>query len=84
MRLVLKDRRNRKEGEEKITNEEIIDEIKTFMVAGSDTTTSFITAMLFFVCEKPELVERLRKEIDCVITTDKDINVNNFKKLPFL
>lgn len=54
------------------------------MIGGSDTTTTFITAMLFFAFEKPKVIERLRTEINSVIKSDKDININNFKKLPYL
>lgn len=35
--------------QEKITEDQIIDEIKTFMIAGTDTTSNFLTACIFYV-----------------------------------
>ena len=40
--------------------------------------------MIFSIFGKPEVLKRLREEINSVIKSDKDINVENFKKLPYL
>jgi cytochrome P450 len=42
-----------------INDEELIDEIKTFVIAGSETTSNFLTAMLLFTFEKPAIASRL-------------------------
>ena len=34
---------------------ELIDEISTFVIAGSDTTSNYLTAMILFVFQKPEV-----------------------------
>jgi cytochrome P450 len=42
----------------------LIDEVKTFAIAGSDTTSNFITAMLLYIYEKPAVLNRLLSEIN--------------------
>ena len=60
--LIEERKKNIEEGQKiSISNEELIDEIKTFVIAGSETTSNFLVAMIFFVFEKPEVSERLRK-----------------------
>ena len=44
-----------------ITDQDLVDDIKVFLAAGTDTTESFIVAMTFFVFEHPLVAERLRK-----------------------
>ena len=50
------------EGSERkgISERDLIDEIKTFVLAGSETTSNFLVAMLFYAFEKPDVVKRLR------------------------
>jgi cytochrome P450 len=69
---------------EKITDRDIIDDIKTFVIAGTDTTSNFITAMLLYVYEKESTVKRLTEEINNVIKSDADITAENLKKMPYL
>lgn len=54
------------------------------MVAGADTTSNLLTALLLYVFEKPEVAQRLRDEINSVIKSEDDITVENMKKLPYL
>ena len=54
------------------------------MIAGSDTTSNFLTAMLLYTFEKPKVVEKLRKEINSIIHSDEDITIENLKKLTYL
>ena len=44
-----------------ISDEELRDEIKTFVVAGSETTSNFLVGLVFYVFEKPAVVSRLRE-----------------------
>lgn len=39
--------------ESTLSTEDLIDEIKTFVIAASDTTANYLTAMLFYMFEKP-------------------------------
>ena len=60
--LIEERKKNIEEGQKiSINNEELIDEIKTFVIAGSETTSNFLVAMIFFVFERPEVSERLKK-----------------------
>jgi cytochrome P450 len=65
------------EGEESgsltIDDESLIDDIKAFAIAGSETSSNFITAMLLFVFEKPAVVARLVEEINSIVKSDEDI-----------
>lgn len=54
------------------------------MIAGSDTTSNLLAALLLYVFEQPRIVEKLRKEINSVVKSDSDITVENFKKLHYL
>ena len=54
------------------------------MIAGSETTANFLTAMILYVFEKPHIAEKLRKEIDSVIENNSDITFENIKKMSFL
>lgn len=86
MDLLLSER-NKKQNKDShiyISDEEMVDDIKTFVVGGSDTTSNTLTAMILLVFEHPKVLERLRKEIDSVIHCDADITVENFKKLAYL
>ena len=51
----------KKEGNIYISDDEIVDQIKTFVVAGSDTTSNTLTAMLLHVFQKPEVLTKLTK-----------------------
>ena len=44
---------------DKITDRDIIDDIKTFVIAGTDTTSNFLAAMILFVNEKKATTQRL-------------------------
>ena len=53
-------------------------------MAGSETTSNFLQALKIYVFDKPEVVNKLRKEINSIIKSDKDLTVDNFKKMHYL
>ena len=61
-----------------------MDEVKSFMIGGSETGSNFLVALIFFVFEKPEVTQKIKREIDSVIKSDEDITVENMKKLQYL
>ena len=61
-----------------------MDEVKSFMIGGSETGSNFLVALILFVFEKPEVAQKLKREIDLVIRSDEDITVENMKKLSYL
>ncbi|XP_058818855.1 probable cytochrome P450 4d14 [Topomyia yanbarensis] len=59
-----------------LTNEEIREEVDTFMFAGHDTTASAITFLLYSLAKHPEIQQKVYEEITSVIGEDKDTPVN--------
>lgn len=56
---------------EKLTEREIKDNVKTFMFAGQDTTSSALSWTLYYLSLYPEIQRKAREEIDSVIGTDR-------------
>ncbi|XP_065366485.1 cytochrome P450 4d2-like [Calliphora vicina] len=54
-----------------LTNEDIREEVDTFMFEGHDTTTSGIAFALYLIARHPEVQEKLLEEIKHVLGTDK-------------
>ncbi|KAF6147564.1 hypothetical protein GIB67_014683 [Kingdonia uniflora] len=50
------------EDEEKLTDEQLKDNILTLLIAGHDTTTAALTWLIKFLEENPTVLERLREE----------------------
>ena len=61
-----------------------MDEIITFVGAGAETTSNFLTMILLLIYERPSVLSRLREEISSVIKSDADMTIDNFKKLKYL
>ena len=64
-------------------SEKMVDEIVTFIFAGSDTTSNFITMMLLEVYKRPAMLERLREEIREHIG-EGEITAEGLKELKYL
>jgi len=56
--------RNPNDGTPILTREEIIGNTKVFSFAGQESTTTTLSALFYELGRSPEIVERLRKEID--------------------
>ena len=64
------------------TREELIDQLGVFFLAGHETTASVLTWVFFICAERPELVAKLREEVDSVVGRDA-IRFEHLKQLPF-
>ena len=74
---------NRKAVEDdKIDNQSILEEFKNFMLAGTDTTSHYIQAIIGYLCLNPESEKLLREEIEREI--GEDLSFDNLKKLKYL
>ena len=61
-----------------------IDQVKTFMFAGHDTTSSTICYTAYVLSEHPEALRKVRKEYDEVFGTDVEQTAHLIKKDPYL
>ncbi len=62
--------------------EELIDQIGVFFLAGHETTASVLTWAFFILSQRPEIVARMRVEIDAVAGSGP-IELGHVKKLEF-
>ena len=64
----------------------LIDELSTFLVAGTDTTTFFFTMMVYFLGKHPRVQEKLRQQVNEVIksNSNQEITFDNLKKLTYI
>jgi cytochrome P450 len=61
------------------TQDEVIHEISAIVLAGHETTATTLTWMLYELSQRPELVERLRRELG-----DRDPDLADLPRLPLL
>eukprot|EP01119_Soliformovum_irregulare_P021962 TRINITY_DN7407_c0_g1_i1.p1 TRINITY_DN7407_c0_g1~~TRINITY_DN7407_c0_g1_i1.p1 ORF type:complete len:485 (+),score=137.09 TRINITY_DN7407_c0_g1_i1:18-1472(+) len=66
---------NASETEDEITDQFIIDEAKTFLLAGHETTSNLLAWSAYFVSIHPEVMKKARQEIDSVLGTFDPNNV---------
>jgi cytochrome P450 len=67
---------------EGFTRKELIDQIGVFFLAGHETTASVMTWAFFILSQRPEVVERMRAEIDAVVGSG-EVELAHVKKLEF-
>jgi cytochrome P450 len=65
---------------EGFTRKELIDQIGVFFLAGHETTASVLTWAFFILSQRPDMVERLRAEIDAVVGSG-EVELGHVKKL---
>ena len=71
------------EGEMIYSNQDIIDEFSTFFIAGVDTTSNYITMMIYLIKQHPEVENKVREEI-AEFMADEDYSYDNLKKLTYI
>jgi len=65
------------------TREELIDQLGVFFLAGHETTASALTWLFYICAERPEVVARMRSEIDTVVGAD-EVRFDQLRRLPYL
>ncbi|KAI9293771.1 cytochrome P450, partial [Neoconidiobolus thromboides FSU 785] len=71
--LMIKD--SIKNGEDSLTNEEILNNLTIFFVAGHDTTANTFTSTLYFLAKYQDIQEKARKQILEVLGNSNEIKV---------
>lgn len=55
------------------SDDDLVDEFQTFLLAGTDTTTHFFTMMVYYLGKYSEVHKKLREHINAIIKFDEDI-----------
>ncbi|KAG6525566.1 hypothetical protein ZIOFF_015528 [Zingiber officinale] len=68
-------------GDQKLNMEEIIDECKTFFLAGHETTSHLLTWTMFLLSSNPDWQQKLREEVDevCGLEVPNADMISNLK-----
>jgi cytochrome P450 len=65
------------------TREELIDELGVFFLAGHETSASALTWVFFLLSQRPEVVARIRAEVDAACG-DGEITIEHAKRFPYI
>ncbi|XP_060075402.1 cholesterol 24-hydroxylase-like [Ylistrum balloti] len=66
------------------TDEELLDNVVTFIIAGQETTANALAFMLLLLGQNPDCYKKLQREIDENIGAVSVITLNELEKLPYL
>ncbi len=67
------------------TDENLVDQMMTFIAAGHETTSSAVTWAIHELCKKPEIQTRLREEIHAnICSLDDSMDAAKLDNLPYL
>jgi cytochrome P450 len=70
-------------GAAKLSQDEVLANIKTMILAGSETTSVVLSWCLFFLSQSPTHLQRLREEVDALPSLDEDSDSTTRLELPF-
>ena len=56
----------------------------TLIGAGSETTATTLTALVFFLLSNPEKMRKLQHEVRSKVKKADDININTVNRMPYL
>ena len=83
--MVIKVRENDKASEEdRLSDNELLAQVNTFLFAGTDTTANTISRILYMLAANPDAQDRLRKELVEAGAPDADLAYEVLDHLPFL
>jgi len=68
------------QSDQNINDQDIIDEVKTFLLAGHETTSNLLAWCTYFLCKYPDIQEKLFQEVNEVLK-DKDPTEEDLPKL---
>lgn len=67
---------------EKLSDENITDQLITFLIAGHETTSSLLSFSFYYLLKNPSTYQKVQQEVDQVIGRQK-IKVDHLTKLPY-
>lgn len=68
---------------EKMTEDSVIDNMITFLIAGHETTSGLLSFAFFYMLKNPSAYEKAQQEVDEIIGKGP-ITVEHLSKLPYL
>ncbi|MGA1308536.1 MAG: cytochrome P450 [Gemmatimonadaceae bacterium] len=68
---------------ERFTREELVNELGVFFLAGHETSASVLTWVFFLLSQRPEVVGRIRAEVDA-LCGDGEITIEHAKRFPYI
>ncbi|CAO3645097.1 unnamed protein product [Cunninghamella blakesleeana] len=77
-------------GEGALTNEQILNDIAIFFVAGHDTTAFSLSTAVYYLAKHPDIQERARQEVNDILCPNGEINehisatADDIKKLDYI
>jgi cytochrome P450 len=63
--------------------EELQETCVSLIVAGSETTASLLSGVMYYILKNPRILERLVKEIRTAFPTENHINMSGVKDLKY-
>lgn len=72
--------------EKNMSEDDIREEVATFMFAGNDTTAMGISWTLFLIGHSPSVQQKIHDELDAIIgeDTQRHVNHNDLKEMKYL
>lgn len=68
---------------ERMTDESIMDNMITFLIAGHETTSGLLSFSTYYLLRNPDTLQRAQKEVDDVVGTGP-IKLEHMSKLPYV
>jgi cytochrome P450 len=76
--------RDEEGGGARLTDEEIVSNVITLLMAGEDTTANTVTWMLHYLSLLPQVQARARQEVDAVLGAEAMPTLAHLKQLPYV
>ncbi|XP_070571349.1 cholesterol 24-hydroxylase-like isoform X2 [Ptychodera flava] len=64
--------------------EEMVDQFVTIFIAGMETTANQLSFALIEICKHPEVLARIRKEVDCILQSKNHVTFEDLNSLQYL
>lgn len=58
--------------------------VQTMIIAGSETTATLMSGLIFYLLKNPEKLAKLKNEVRTSFSSDEEVNFVNVSKLPYL